>query len=293
MLECGGATGGDEWYPQTRLDELIKLEPRVLTEFTKHHNSLPTDALKKLLDHLWVDELTLYAELAERITKEHYKAIYESMKVRQEGDGTLEYVSAIVEGLVGKPADARQGWPNIPHLKEAIGKLPGKVKVPSNGKRAVLIQLIALTWRSLPEGQRPALTRKPIAAAAAPPATATFPLPAAPAPPPAAVTTAITTATAAIAATAATAATATAPTTAVTFSLPAAPAPPPPLAEQQLLDGADTVAAESIVDAEEADAEEEAGWQAEQRLWRPLSRRRLSSSLWSADTALGASQQRA
>jgi hypothetical protein len=87
--------------------------------------------------------------------------------------------------------------------------------------------------------------------------------------------------------------TATAPTTAVTFSLPAAPAPPPPLAEQQLLDGADTVAAESIVDAEEADAEEEAGWQAEQRLWRPLSRRRLSSSLWSDDTALGASQQRA
>ena len=48
---------------------------------------------RRILNELWVDETTLYAELAERVTKEEYKAIYENMKVRQADDGTNAYAT--------------------------------------------------------------------------------------------------------------------------------------------------------------------------------------------------------
>ena len=150
----------------------------LLTLFTRNHSSLPEEHEGKPLRNalcklLCATELALHAELAERTAKDEYKVLYESMKARQENDGTLDYVSAIVKRLVGKPADARHDWPNVPHLKDTIKALPGNVKISSNTKRAVLIQLIALTWRNLPEAQRP----RGLAAAPA------APLPPAPTPP--------------------------------------------------------------------------------------------------------------
>ena len=162
MLARGGATAVDEYYPKPQLDAYMKAEPQLLVLFTSHHSSLPPPMLKKLTELLVVDEGTLYAELAERVNKEEYKNLYESMKSRQENDGTLEYISAIVAGLVGKPDNAPKSWPHVADLKAAINKLPGKTKVPVNPKRAVLVQLIAYTWRQLPELQRPAL--RPVAA---------------------------------------------------------------------------------------------------------------------------------
>jgi len=201
VLKYGGATTVDEWYPEKRLDALIaKIDaqaaaaalnagqppPRkgkLLLEFTSNHNSLKSEQLKAVLNLLWVDETTLYAELAERVSKDEYKGIYESMKVQQTCDGTNEFVFKLVEGLIGKPANARSDWPYITDLKLVIEtKLPN-VKVPQNPKRAVLIQLIALTWRNLSEAQRPALiatraaTRAPtmFATAVAAPAAAVLP----------------------------------------------------------------------------------------------------------------------
>ena len=171
MLACGGATEIDEFYPKLQLDMYIKGSPQLLTIFTQNHSSLPPLELKKLTEMLVVDEGTLYAELAERVNKEEYKNLYESMKSRQENDGTLEYISAIVAGLIGKPDKATKSWPHVPDLKAVINKLPGKTKVPVNPKRAVLIQLIAFTWRQLPESQRPVLrpvAAAPVAARAAP-----------------------------------------------------------------------------------------------------------------------------
>mmetsp|Transcript_924 Transcript_924/g.2586 ORF Transcript_924/g.2586 Transcript_924/m.2586 type:complete len:1158 (-) Transcript_924:51-3524(-) len=159
-LERGGATAVDEWYPKLMLDDLLRRQPMLLRLFTDNHHSLPEMHRGKplrgaLCSLLCVTELALHAELAERVAKEEYKTLYEEMKTRQEEDGTIGYVSAIVERLIGKPADARHGWPNITHLKETIKALPGKVKIPTSAKRAVLIQLIALTWRDLPESERP------------------------------------------------------------------------------------------------------------------------------------------
>jgi hypothetical protein len=51
-------------------------------------NALSPVQLAGVLNELWVDETSLYAELAERVSKEEYKAIYESMEARQEDDGT-------------------------------------------------------------------------------------------------------------------------------------------------------------------------------------------------------------
>ena len=183
-LERGGATGIDEWYPKLMMDSLIAEKPQLLTIFTDHQNSVPeTLNGKPLRSHLCkllcITELALHADLAERVAKEEYKALYESMKQRQENDGTVEYVAAIVKRLCGKPANARHDWPNVIHLKEAINLLPGNVKIPSSPKRAVLIQLIALTWRAIPEAQRPRgriaavpVALAPVPAAAAPAAAA-------------------------------------------------------------------------------------------------------------------------
>jgi hypothetical protein len=147
------------------------------------------------------------------------------MAARQGQDGTAEYVSAIVAGLVGKPPVVRFGWPHIPDLKTAIGLLPGNVKVPSNPKRAVLIQLIALTWRNLPEANRPQIKLLP---------------------------------------------TPNKPTTLSTLAsttpmgcLPPAPAPPPRRAELDLLEGADTEAAEDVEDEEDTLLLEEEEWERE------------------------------
>jgi len=131
-------------------------------------NALSAAQLAGVLEELWVDETTLYAELAERVSKEEYKAIYESMKVRQEDDGTNAFVFELVEGLIGKPANARSDWPYVADLKTVIEKKLPNVKVPQNPKRAVLIQLIALTWRNLSEALRPALTATAPAVAVAP-----------------------------------------------------------------------------------------------------------------------------
>ena len=231
---------------------------------------------------LCVTELELYAELSERVDRAHYKKVYESMKTRQEQDGTLEYVSAIVERLVGKPSDARHDWPNCDHLKDAIKeinkKLPGYVKVPTNPKRGVLIQLIAMTWRNLPPAQRPALRmmqpRLPVQPQPSPPpghqqsylplpmpppppgppppgpppllATLLAPPPRPPPPPPPL-------------------------PSQPPPPLPPAPAPPPPQAEHDLLNGAyaaddsvGTTVADDIFDDEEIDAAEEAQLQAEE-----------------------------
>ena len=139
------------------------------------------------------------------------------------------------------PANARSDWPYITDLKKVIEKLPN-AKVPQNPKRAVLIQLIALTWRNLSEAQRPALTAT---AAAAP---------------------------------AAVLAVAAAPAVAVLPPAPPPPAPPPAtlaeLREQlEFVEKADVCVhtsngrawsvAEDVVDEEEEAAAEEAQWQAE------------------------------
>jgi hypothetical protein len=187
---------------------------------------------------------------------EEYKAIYESMKAQQEDDGTNTFVFKLVEGLIGKPANARSDWPYIADLKTVIEKLPN-VKVPQNPKRAVLIQLIALTWRNLSDAQRPALTfavpAVTAAAAAAPPPPAAVP------PPP----------------------------------QPPRPQPPPAsLAEvrEQLefvekadahmltSDGRTWSVAEDVVDEEEEAAEEEEQWQAEAAAAESLVEPRRSSS---------------
>jgi hypothetical protein len=246
-LERGGATAIDEWYPKLLLDSLIQQKPVLLTLFTKNHNTLPEEHQGKplrsaLCKLLCMTELALHAELAERVAKDEYKALYESMKARQENDGTLEYVSAIVKRLVGKPVDARHDWPNVPHLKETIKALPGNVKIPSNPKRAVLIQLIALTWRNLPEAQRP----RGLVAAAAPAAPAA-PLPPAPAPPPRLAEQELLEGGEAPAADAAAVAAATAADDEVAAAIAAAPSP----------------RAEAAVDAEAAEEEEETMWRAE------------------------------
>ena len=177
VLTRGGATAPDEFYPKHMLDERLAREPELLKVFTRNHNSLPPPLLKELTEWLVVDELALYSDLAERVAKEEYAAVYEAMKTRQAGDGTNEYVAAIVEGLLGKPADATAAWPRVTELKKVItDKLPGKAKVPQRPLRGVLIQLIAQVWRNLPEASRPAL---PFARTAAPAAAAPAQTPAA------------------------------------------------------------------------------------------------------------------
>ena len=267
MLACGGATEIDEFYPKLQLDQYIKASPQLLVIFTQNHSSLPPPELKKLTELLVVDEGTLYAELAERVNKEEYKNLYESMKSRQENDGTLEYISAIVAGLIGKPANAAKSWPHVPDLKAVINKLPGKTKVPVNPKRAVLIQLIAFTWRQLPESQRPML--HPVAAAPAPvaPAPVVAPVVATAAPVAAAPPVVVVAAPPVVVA--APPVVVAAPPVVVAAPVVAAPArprrnctqslPSPPLPlevqdahnELRLITGADSVAAEDVVDAEE------------------------------------------
>eukprot|EP00966_Prymnesium_polylepis_P033276 773930-Prymnesium_polylepis.1 len=140
VLRRGGATKVDEWYPEKRLNDLIaKVDAKaaaaallagqppppkgkLLRTFAEASADSPQNALSPaqlagVLDELWVDETTLYAELAERVSKEEYKAIYESMKVRQADDGTNAFVFKLVEGLIGKPANARSDWPYITDLK--------------------------------------------------------------------------------------------------------------------------------------------------------------------------------
>ena len=192
-LACGGATEVDQYYPKRLLDLYIDQFPQLLALFTSHDRKLPPAELEKLTNLLCVDETKLYAELAERANKEEYKALYESMKARQMQDGTLECIEAITAGLIGKPLGAPKSWPHVPDLKKVVGLLPGKVKIPMNPKRAVLIQLIAFTWRQLPVAQRPAMRFVATTATAATAATAT-----------AATTTAATTATGTAAGTAAT-----------------------------------------------------------------------------------------
>ena len=160
--------------------------------------------------------------------------------------GTLaRFVFKLIEGLIGKPANARSDWPYITDLKKVIEEKLPNTNVPQNPKRAVLIQLIALTWRNLSEAQRPALTF------AAPTVTAAPAIAAAPPPPAAA-----------------------------PLPLPAQPPPVPPpaslveLREQlefveqadvcrQTIDGRTWSAAEDVVDEEEEAAVEEEQWQAE------------------------------
>ena len=134
MLSRGGATKVDEWYPEKVLDDLIAkvdakaaktallagLPPppkgKLLLEFTRNHNKLPSKLLESVLALLWADEEPLYAELADRVSKEEYKDRYESMKARQADDGTNVFVLKLVVGLIGKPKDARSDWPYVADL---------------------------------------------------------------------------------------------------------------------------------------------------------------------------------
>ena len=90
---------------------------------------------------------------------------------------TLAEKLAVLEDAI----TPRHDWPNVTHLKEAIKLLPGNVKIPSSPKRAVLIQLIALTWRAIPEEQRPRGRGRLAAAPAAPAPVAAAPAAVAPA----------------------------------------------------------------------------------------------------------------
>jgi len=283
VLSRGGATAVDEFYPKRLLEQkILPSKPKLLDDFARNGNTLPTAELTELTEVLVVDQLTLYAELAERSDKEQYKKMYEAMKSRQEGDGTLEYVAALAAGLLGKPENAPATWPHITELKDVIKKLPGKVKMPMNPKKAVLIALIAKVWRGLPELQRPTLLFTgrvwrltgrvwhlvPVWTGVAPslaPAPARAASAAADSADSAAVALAAAAAAAAAAAVVLAAAAAAAATTTTTAApaLPPAPAPPPPRAEEELLQGAESSAAEDLTDEEDAERQEEAQWQEE------------------------------
>ena len=173
VLRRGEATAVDEFYPKHIMDAILAADPSLLELFTANDNTLPSPRLKELTDQLLVDEMALYSCLAECVAKNEYKAQYEEMKDRQLADGTFTYVSAIAAGLGCRPLLEKTGlappnWPRKEDLTKAIKLLPGKVKIPPGAKRAALIQLLAITWRNLPEQQRPELRRAFITAAHAP-----------------------------------------------------------------------------------------------------------------------------
>ena len=175
VLRRGGATAVDEFYPKRIIDAILAADPSLLELFTANYNTLPSPRLKQLTDQLLVDDMALYAHLAECVAKEEYKIQYQELTDRQLADGTFTYVSAIVAGLGCRPLKAGlppPNWPRKEDLTKAIKLLPGKVKIPTGAKRTALIQLIALTWRGLPEQQRPklrtAFAPAPAAAAHAP-----------------------------------------------------------------------------------------------------------------------------
>ena len=176
-----GATGLDQHYPKTILDEKLADEQLALIDtFLDGDHSLTASLRDDLCKCMCVDEATLYADLIERIAKMEYSRKYKELAAAQKRDGTVAIVAVIVEATLTKPAGATAGWSTqVTHLKSAADKL--KIKYDKAAKRATLLLAIFNFWLVLPAARKDALC-SPAAAARAKGAAAAAPAAAAAAP---------------------------------------------------------------------------------------------------------------